>query len=520
MTSIRTILLAATLLGLAAPGTRAAPVTVNVGGTLYTAQGLVGVGRIPAATRDKFGETFGSVSGLYADPSMWRRSGDTYTGQLIALPDRGYNVAGTTDYAPRLNTLDISFTPVSLASSGNPQTQLLATLADSLKLFERTATGRQDLTGLDPVPGGLAAGGARPGTPQLPTGFNGKLSLDAEALVRLPGGGWLIGDEYGVSVYRFSASGRFLGALPIPAALRPIRNGVEDYSSNNPATGQPAPVPANPTAGRQNNQGLEGMSLAPDGRTLIAVLQSAARQDLNPASAPTSRRNTRIITWDVSDIANPVLTGHYALELPTYALASGALRIAAQSEILALSPTRFLILPRDGNGRGANSNPSLYRQVDIVDFSGATNLLGTPDEAQIAPLGILKPGITPATLTPWLNINDEAELGRFGLTSVGPDTPDFLSDKWEGLALLPVLDRSAPDDYFLFVGNDNDFLTTNGFQVGEAYDAGIDNDTLFLVYRVTLPGLELLTVPAPAALALFGLGALALAARRHRRRGG
>ena len=511
MTCIRAILLAAALPGLAAPAL-GAPVTVTVGGTAYTAQGLVGVGRIPAATRDKFGETFGSVSGLYADPSAWSRSGDTYAGRLIALPDRGYNVAGTTDYAPRLNIIDISFTPVALASTGNPQTQVLATLADSLKLFERTPTGRQALTGLDPVPGGLAAGGARPGSPQLPTAFNGKLSLDAEAIVRMKGGGWLIGDEYGVSIYQFTQSGRFVGALPIPAALRPIRGGVEDYSSNNPAAGQPAPVPANPTAGRQNNQGLEGMSLAPDGRTLIAVLQSAARQDLDSASPATSRRNTRIITWDIADIGNPVVTGMYALQLPTY----GASRVAAQSEIYALSATRFLILPRDGNGRGANANPSLYRQVDIVDFAGATNLLGTPEEAQIAPLGVLKPGITPATLTPWLNINDEAELGRFGLTSVGPNTPDFLSDKWEGLALLPVLDPAAPDDFFLFVGNDNDFLTTSGFQVGAAYDAGIDSDTLFLVYRVTVPGLDLLRVPAPAALALFGLGAVALAARRRR----
>lgn len=242
------------------------------------------------------------------------------------------------------------------------------------------------------------------------------------------------------------------------------------------------------------------------------MLQSAARQDLNPAAAPTTRRNTRIITWDISDIDSPVVTGIYALHLPTY----GASPVAAQSEIVALSPARFLILPRDGNGRGANSNPPRCRQVDIVDIAAAANLLGTPDEMQIAPLGILKPGITPATLSPWRNINDEAELGRFGLTSVGPNTPDFLSDKWEGLALLSVLDPSAPDDYFLFVGNDNDFITTNGFQVGSAYDAGLDNDTMFLVYRVTLPGFELLTVPAPASLALLGLGALALLRRRSR----
>ncbi|WP_222873027.1 esterase-like activity of phytase family protein [Hankyongella ginsenosidimutans] len=176
-----------------------------------------------------------------------------------------------------------------------------------------------------------------------------------------------------------------------------MRNGVSDYSSNNPGSGQPVPNPLNPTAGRQNNQGLEGLSLAPDGKTLIAVLQSAAIQDLNSASINTTRRTTRIVTYDISDLDNPVVTGEYALQLPTYLNANGNVRVAAQSEILALSPTRFLILPRDGAGQG-NADPlSRYRQVDIVDFADATNVLNTPDEAQIAPNGVLKDSITPAT---------------------------------------------------------------------------------------------------------------------------
>ena len=37
---------------------------------------------------------------------------------------------------------------------------------------------------------------------------------------------------------------------------------------------------------------------------------------------------------------------------------------------------------------------------------------------------------------------------------------------------------------------DNDFQTENGISVGTPYNAGIDEDTQFLVFRVTLPGLE------------------------------
>jgi hypothetical protein len=53
--------------------------------------------------------------------------------------------------------------------------------------------------------------------------------------------------------------------------------------------------------------------------------------------------------------------------------------------------------------------------------------------------------------------------------------------------LVPALDPASPNDFFLMVVNDNDFLTTNGFQVGAPYKAEVDNDTVMLAYRVTLP---------------------------------
>jgi hypothetical protein len=57
------------------------------------------------------------------------------------------------------------------------------------------------------------------------------------------------------------------------------------------------------------------------------------------------------------------------------------------------------------------------------------------------------------------------------------------------MALVPALDPANPRDFFLFVSNDNDFITQDGFQVGAAYkdQSGADDDTLLLVYRVTLP---------------------------------
>jgi hypothetical protein len=57
------------------------------------------------------------------------------------------------------------------------------------------------------------------------------------------------------------------------------------------------------------------------------------------------------------------------------------------------------------------------------------------------------------------------------------------------MALVPALDPATPRDFFLFITNDNDFITQNGFQVGAPYKdaSGVDVDTMLLVFRITLP---------------------------------
>ncbi len=73
------------------------------------------------------------------------------------------------------------------------------------------------------------------------------------------------------------------------------------------------------------------------------------------------------------------------------------------------------------------------------------------------------------------------QLARFGLSI------DALSEKWEAMDLAPLLDPSAPDDYFLFVGNDNDFIARHCRMSGHSCDSTIDNDNRILVYRLSLP---------------------------------
>ena len=116
----------------------AAPVlaadTVTVGDLTLVNKGLVGVGRIPADHRDKFGETFGSGSGLAADVTSWRRTANGYKGTFYLLPDRGYNVSGTTNYRTRFYKLSITFKPVvnpAAIPERSRQSSVVATVIDA-----------------------------------------------------------------------------------------------------------------------------------------------------------------------------------------------------------------------------------------------------------------------------------------------------------------------------------------------------------------------------------------------------
>ena len=88
--------------------------SVILNGVTFTNNGLVGVGRIPASTKDFLGDTLGSFSSLAIDRSSWRFNGTNYTGKLFGLPDRGYNDPSSgfySNYSTRLFTFDIGLTP-------------------------------------------------------------------------------------------------------------------------------------------------------------------------------------------------------------------------------------------------------------------------------------------------------------------------------------------------------------------------------------------------------------------------
>lgn len=445
--------------------------SVTLNGRTFVNQGLVGAGSLPAGTVDFLGDTLGSFSSLQIAPGTWKRVGDHYEGVLWTLPDRGRNdpAAGLFfDYSARLERLRLRFTPadgkVALVPDGGIE----------LRDFRS-----KPFTGADPDKGTLTQRGLQLPAPAKGVG-KGKVSFDAESLQFARDGSFYIGDEYAANVYHFDAQGHLRGVIQPPPAVLPRRKGKTFFGSLK-----------TPDTGRRNNQGVEGLSLSPDGRTLFVVLQSALLQDSTSGNAA-GRINTRVLVYDVSRTATPARPrAHYVVQLPAYddAGSGGAPnRTAAQSEIRALDDHSFLMLARDGAGYGAEGGkPIVYKSVLLVDTTGATDLAGTEYETGTRSLlqdpasPALRPGIVPARQAELVNLLNPVQLARFGLSV------EALSEKWEAMDLVPALDPARPNDHFLVVGNDNDFIARDCRMSGQACGSAIDNDNRVLIYRLTLP---------------------------------
>ena len=367
--------------------------------------------------------------------------------------------------------------------TGDPTTGLDPTAVQHLPSFPPLPLARYTGDGF----GGPGPGGAR-------------IALDTEGLVLASDGSFWISDEYGPYLYHFSKTGRMLAALAPPAAIVPRRNGTRSFSAASPPRYDPnaTVVPEDPESGRSNNQGFEGLAMGHDGKRLFALLQSAAVQEGGADDA--TRRHARLVEWDVTMMPAKYV-GERVVPLPLYQSKEGSNKVAAQSEIYALDNGQFFVLARDsGAGRGADDTQSLYRQIDVFDIEGATNVKGDKADApdgQIADEdGKLNEGVEPAEYCPFLDFNVNAQLGKFGLHNGGAQDAGLLNEKWEGLVVAPVepgqAGRGKRRDVFVFAVSDNDFITQDGSMDGGGLkykdESGFDVDTQALVFRVEIGG--------------------------------
>ena len=276
-------------------------------------------------------------------------------------------------------------------------------------------------------------------TGEVITDLNGNVlsadpnGYDSEGLVAMADGSFWVSDEYGPFITHFDASGKQIGRLsPFDGSL------------------------PRELASRVVNRGMEGLTITPDGTTLVGIMQSALDQaDLAGFDAK-RLAPIRIVTYRFAD---------GALHEYLYLLDNPATTKTAASEITALSNTMFLVDERDGN-----YPPGAYKKIFKIDITGATDV---GPQAAVAGAaydgsngGLLIAGKTIESLVKNLDTSaSSAVLASSGITSVskslytdidalltGVDSQGrfFSHDKLEGVAVLN-------DGATLVISNDSDF---------------------------------------------------------------
>ena len=170
-----------------------------------------------------------------------------------------------------------------------------------------------------------------------------------------------------------------LSAFTPVDAVVPLRNGSISFTTDDVFNYNKDFTidPVEPTQGRDNNKGLEGLTVDPTGTFAYGLLQSAGTQE--GGLKKTDRRYVRLHKWN---LATGAVVGEWVVALPVYTDTTddNKLVVAEESEIHYVSDTQFLILTRDkGRGHGQTDSTSLYRHVDVFDVSAATNIIGTYD---------------------------------------------------------------------------------------------------------------------------------------------
>ncbi|HWV66100.1 esterase-like activity of phytase family protein [Chitinophaga sp.] len=326
-------------------------------------------------------------------------------GYFYLMTDRGPNADGT-----------IKDSKVFAVPGFNPQIGKFKLNGDSLVLVETIhikSAANTPVTGL-PNPAGSG------GTGETALDKDGKTlpedpdGIDSEGLTVAPDGSFWISDEYGPHLVHLDRSGKTL------ERINPFGTG---------AGGRKIPKVF---ANRRANRGMEGLTITPDGKTLVGIMQSPL---YNPTKdAVKNSLYTRILTYDIASGQSR----QYIYKLDN--------KNTANSEITVISNNTFLVLERDGEFPGDAAKPSLIKKIYKIDLSAATDISDASDGAG----GKLVNGKTVEVLT-------DEELQAAGIKTVSKslvvdllkDVAAYPHDKPEGIVLV--------NSTTLAVSNDDDF---------------------------------------------------------------
>jgi VCBS repeat-containing protein len=273
---------------------------------------------------------------------------------------------------------------------------------------------------------------------------------DSEGLVAMPDGSFWVSDEYGPYITHFDANGFEIGRLT------PYKN-----SPDNKFHKIIGYLPAE-LANRLTNKGMEGLTITPDGKTLVGAMQSALQMPDLGSTKASKVAVTRIITVDLRTFK----TKQYL-----YVLDDPATTGDANSEITALSNTKFVVDERDGN-----FEPNAHKVLYEVDLKGATDVSGLTvdgkspealvgaDDTSDALAALAKARVHVAQKQPYLAVGTL-------LTQLDPSGKLFGHDKVEGVA-------TTDGGKTLYLSNDDDF----GIDT-----IAVDPNGLWTVHQKTLP---------------------------------
>lgn len=275
--------------------------------------------------------------------------------------------------------------------------------------------------------------------------------LDSEGLAVLTDGTFWVSDEYGPHMVHFDATGKEIGRInPFADDNRTQYNLPAEFKN------------------RRANRGMEGLTITPDQKTLVGIMQSTMD---NPSSAVHTLDITRIVTVDLETGA----IGQYLYKQDKAA--------NSNSEIVALGSDSFLVIERDGSfyketttGQKHVYKISLSSGTDIEKIQTNGTLVQDPD------LGLT---IDSKTLEESVLSRGWDALSENGIVPVAKTLVvdmvkenQYPHDKMEGLIVF--------NENRLGILNDDDFATwvTSNVLEQKYLDAGktvIDANTLYTV---------------------------------------
>jgi hypothetical protein len=287
-----------------------------------------------------------------------------------------------------------------------------------------------------------------------------EFGLDPEGLVALKDGTFWISDEYGPHIVHFNADGVEIDRINAYVLDKRRKTGLllpQEY------------------ANRRQNRGMEGLTITPDQKKLVGIMQSTMS---NPDVSAAQSDLVRIVVIDLQT---------QAISQYLYRQEGGA-KAYSNTAITALSATQFLVAERDDDFYKDNSQA--FKRIYKINLKHATdleNMQETTTLRQDEKLGLL---IADQTLEQYVLAEGWKGLAQQGIYPVEKSLVvdlvarlQYSHDKVEGLWVI--------DEQHLAIINDDDygFSETNGVMEQKYLDREknrIDTNTLYILDQLDL----------------------------------